>query len=109
MGKFAWFILGLVLGAALVLIAVTMVGREPRPPEEPAASSGPLPVQAIAPTRPAVAPVPPKVKKAEPAEPLVRNREDEAQVEEDAAAAGMTTHARPAKPGASDAPASESQ
>ena len=106
MGKFAWFILGLILGAAIALAAVTMTGRVPYAAQEdvePQAVTriprAPDPAAAEQLLQPA--PVPPQVRR--PAEALERRRpaaapEDEAQVAEDAAAAGMTSRSRRNEP-----------
>jgi hypothetical protein len=96
MGKFAWFLLGLILGAALALAAVTVSGRQrpPRPPEEPVAPAVTvIPQVPPAETSLQPAPIPPSVVKPEPVAPPPA-AESEAQIAEDAAAAGMTTRTR---------------
>jgi hypothetical protein len=105
MGKFAWFLLGLILGAAVTLAAVTLTGRVPGigPEDEdpqavtriPAAPSPAAVQRSLEP-----APVPPEVvprsRAMEPASaPAVDNAD---QVAEDAAAAGMTSRSRRNEP-----------
>ena len=108
MGKFAWFILGLVLGAAIALAAVTVTGRIPgaAPEEEPAALTRipamPLPVSPADTLQPA--PVPPAVSKPPAAVRREPELEDEAQVAEDAAAAGLTSRSRRNEPASAPEP-----
>jgi hypothetical protein len=109
MGKFAWFVLGLILGAAVALAAVTLTGRHAGAPPEEAA---PAPIITRIPQVPPPettlqpAPVPPAVVKPEAAAPAA---EDKAQVAEDAAAAGMTSRSRREPPPPADAPAASDQ
>ena len=103
MGKFAWFLLGLILGAAVTLAAVTLTGRIP--------GAGPEDDDPQAVTRIPAAPGPAEVQRSlEPAPPPPQVRrpvetlapppspEDEAQIAEDAAAAGMTSRSRRNEP-----------
>jgi hypothetical protein len=116
MGKFAWFILGLVLGAAIALAAVTLTGRhrgeatpsDEAPPVITTLPQSPVPGgdDSLSP-----APTPPPVRKPEMA-PAPTSPEDEAQMAEDAAAAGMTSRSRPRaepQPAPEAAPASDQQ
>lgn len=108
MGKFAWFILGLVLGAAIALAAVTLTGRVPGLPadDEPDTITRipVMPVPGSAADRLQPAPVPPEVRKpaAQPRPDPVP--EDDAQVAEDAAAAGLTSRSRRNEPASAPEP-----
>jgi type IV secretory pathway VirB10-like protein len=110
MGKFAWFLLGLILGAAIALAAVTLSGRRHAPPPEetPAPAVTVIPQVPPAETTLQPAPVPPAVVKPEPVAPPPAV-ESEAQIAEDAAAAGMTTRSRRAPTPPAGAPAESDQ
>jgi len=107
MGKFAWFLLGLILGAAVTLAAVTLAGRMPGiGPEDTdpqavtriPAAPGPAEVQRSLEPAPIPPEVVPRTRAMEPASaPPV---EDADQVAEDAAAAGMTSRSRRSEPAA---------
>ncbi len=103
MGKFAWFILGIILGAAVTLAGVTLTGRVPGigPEDEdpqavtriPAAPDPRVAEQLLAP-----APTPPPVRRPTVTMRPAPSPQDEAQVAEDAAAAGMTSRSRRNEP-----------
>jgi hypothetical protein len=110
MSKIAWFIVGLILGAALGLFVATLTQRHER--QEPVASDTAAVAPAATETAPAAAPVTAtpapgsRVPRAAPTPRVRDNTDEQAQVAEDAAAVGMTTKSRrPAPDAAAPAPA----
>lgn len=104
MGKFAWFIVGLIIGAAVTLVAVTFSGQHERaaPPESEAPLAASRSAAEPEARSTAVAPVPPRVTKITPPRHTVSHGEDDAQMAEDAAAAGMTSRSHRSAPASSD-------
>ncbi|MGZ8362306.1 MAG: hypothetical protein ACXW3D_00470 [Caulobacteraceae bacterium] len=109
MGKFAWFVLGVILGVILTLGAQYYLSKKAPPSEEvpavaakPIGPAGPLPVTPAPET--AVAPPVVKPRPAAPPEPRYVPRQAAEEVAEDAAAVGMTSKRKPApaKPAADD-------
>jgi hypothetical protein len=100
---FNWFIIGFVAGVIATVAAMIYLGvRRPHGeegadtrPAEAAASAAPAQIPALPP-----APPPSAKKPVAPVQerPQVSRRESEEQMAEDAAAAGMTSRARPGQP-----------
>ena len=110
MGKFAWFVLGLILGAAIALAAVTISGRRAPAPREAEPAPVITPIPQIPPAETTLQPAPPPPAIVKPEAPVPQpSAEDEAQVAEDAAAAGMTSRSRREPLPPADAPAASDQ
>jgi hypothetical protein len=98
---FNWFLIGFVVGVAATLAALLFLGarHDRSAPEDTDAPAGPAPAAAIRAAPPTVTYAPPvAAKKVAPAtddRPHVTQRESDAQMAEDAAAAGMTSRTTP--------------
>jgi len=107
MSKIAWFILGLILGCAVGLFLATITdGRYTRPAAVTESGPAAAPVAPQVDETPTPAPAPARIRPPRPAPPARRHEsaEDGAQVQEDAAAAGLTSRAARPAPVAEPAP-----
>ena len=97
-GSFGWFLLGILIGGALLAAAYVYVTRERAEPPvplappapAPAPGAGPPPRASPAPALPSAAP-----HAAAPAAPAAGPTDEERQIADDAAATGMTGPAIP--------------